>query len=45
MEVESSARILDGAVLLIDAVSGVQAQTRAVWKRISKRGLPAICKF
>lgn len=42
MEVERSARVLDGAVLVIDAVAGVQAQTQTVWKQVRKQSLPAI---
>lgn len=42
IEVERSARVLDGAVIVIDAVAGVQAQTRTVWKQISKQNVPSI---
>jgi elongation factor G len=42
MKVERSARVLDGAVVVIDAVSGVQAQTRTVWKQTKKQSIPAI---
>lgn len=42
VEVERSARVLDGSVVVIDAVSGVQAQTRTVWKQIRKQNLPSI---
>jgi elongation factor G len=42
VEVERSARVLDGAVLVIDAVAGVQAQTRTVWKQTRKQNTPAI---
>lgn len=42
MEVELATRVLDGCVVLIDAVAGVQCQTKSVWKRISSRRLPAI---
>ena len=41
-QVERSARVLDGAVVVIDAVSGVQAQTRTVWKQTKKQGIPAV---
>lgn len=39
---EVSTRILDGCVLLIDAVSGVQCQTKTVWHKIANRELPAV---
>lgn len=42
VEVERSARVLDGAVVIVDAVSGVQAQTRTVWKQTKKQSIPAI---
>lgn len=41
-QVERSARVLDGAVIIVDAVSGVQAQTRTVWKQVKKQNLPTI---
>lgn len=41
-EVERSTRVLDGAVLVIDAVAGVQAQTQTVWKQANKQGIPAV---
>eukprot|EP01038_Epipyxis_sp_PR26KG_P006247 gene6247-8605_t len=42
IEVERSARALDGSIVIIDAVSGVQAQTRTVWKQMKKQNIPAI---
>ena len=45
-EVARSARVLDGVVVVVDAVAGVQAQTQTVWKQTVKRrhgnSLPAI---
>ncbi|KNC50479.1 translation elongation factor G [Thecamonas trahens ATCC 50062] len=41
-EVERSARVLDGAVLVVDAVSGVQAQTLRVWAQCEKYGIPTV---
>jgi elongation factor G len=34
--------VLDGVVVIVDAVSGVQAQTRTVWKQTKKQNIPAI---
>jgi elongation factor G len=42
MEVEVATKVIDGCVLIIDAVSGVQCQTKTVWKKISSRNIPAI---
>lgn len=42
VEVERCARVLDGVVVVVDAVSGVQAQTRTVWKQTQRRSLPAV---
>ena len=42
IEVERSVRVMDGAVVIIDAVAGVQAQTRTVWKQAERRNLPAV---
>ncbi|KAJ1430990.1 P-loop containing nucleoside triphosphate hydrolase protein, partial [Ochromonadaceae sp. CCMP2298] len=42
IEVERSARVLDGAIVVIDAVSGVQAQTKTVWRQIQKQSVPSI---
>lgn len=42
IEVERSARVLDGVVVIVDAVSGVQSQTQTVWKQTRKQNIPAI---
>lgn len=36
MEVESASRVIDGAVVLIDSVEGVEAQTKGVWKQLDR---------
>ncbi|KAJ1456722.1 P-loop containing nucleoside triphosphate hydrolase protein [Pelagophyceae sp. CCMP2097] len=41
-EVERALRILDGAVVVIDAVAGAEAQTEAVARRAFQRGVPVI---
>lgn len=41
-EVERSVRVLDGAVTIIDAVSGAQAQTQTVWSQAERYGVPRI---
>ena len=42
VEVERCARVLDGVVVIIDAVAGVQAQTKTVWRQAQRRKLPSI---
>jgi len=41
-EVERALRVLDGVVLVISAVEGVQAQTRVLMRTIARVGLPAL---
>jgi elongation factor G len=36
MEVESAGRVIDGAVVLIDSVEGVEAQTKGVWMQLDR---------
>ncbi|KAI0225190.1 Ribosome-releasing factor 2, mitochondrial [Massospora cicadina] len=42
MEVERSIRVLDGAVTILDAVAGVEAQTEGVWEQADRYQLPRI---
>jgi elongation factor G len=43
IEVERSLRVLDGAVVVFDAVSGVEPQSETVWHQADKFRVPRIC--
>jgi elongation factor G len=42
-ELERSLRVLDGAVAVFDAVSGVEPQSETVWRQADKYRVPRIC--
>lgn len=42
-EVERSLRVLDGGVVILDAVAGVEAQSETVWRQADKYKVPRIC--
>ncbi|MEU7282700.1 elongation factor G [Streptomyces sp. NPDC045431] len=41
-EVARSLRVLDGAVVVFDAVAGVEPQSEAVWRQADRHGVPRI---
>ncbi len=43
IEVERSLKVLDGAVVLFDAVNGVEPQSETVWRQADRYGVPRIC--
>src|SRR5438876_7580357 len=42
VEVERSLRVLDGGVVVLDAVAGVEPQSETVWRQADKYGVPRI---
>src|SRR5437763_9056292 len=43
VEVERSLRVLDGGIVVLDAVAGVEPQSETVWRQADKYGVPRIC--
>ena len=43
VEVERSLRVLDGGVVVFDAVAGVEPQSETVWRQANHYGVPRIC--
>ena len=42
-EVERSLRVLDGGIVVFDAVAGVQPQSETVWRQADRYSVPRIC--
>ncbi len=43
VEVERSLRVLDGGVVVFDAVAGVEPQSETVWRQADKYSVPRVC--
>jgi elongation factor G len=42
-EVQRSLRVLDGGVVILDGVAGVEPQSETVWRQADRFGVPRIC--
>ena len=43
VEVQRCLRVLDGGIVVLDAVAGVQPQSETVWHQADRYGVPRIC--
>lgn len=43
VEVQRSLRVLDGGIVVLDAVAGVEPQSETVWRQADRYGVPRIC--
>ncbi|MFQ6058065.1 MAG: elongation factor G [Anaerolineae bacterium] len=43
VEVQRSLRVLDGGIVIFDAVAGVEPQSETVWRQADRYGVPRIC--
>ncbi len=42
-EVQRSLRVLDGGIVVFDAVQGVEPQSETVWRQADRYGVPRVC--
>jgi elongation factor G len=43
VEVQRSLRVLDGGIVVLDAVAGVEPQSETVWHQADRYGVPRVC--
>ncbi len=43
VEVQRSLRVLDGGIVVLDAVAGVEPQSETVWRQADRYGVPRVC--